>query len=62
MKELPPDVHAALVKRLGRFILDGALRRAAERERAIAAAPAENDAPPAGVPAAVASPARRRAT
>lgn len=61
MKELPPDVHAALVKRLGRFILDGALRRAAERERAIAAAPAENDAPAAS-PVGVASPARRRST
>lgn len=31
--ELPPDVQAALVKRLGRFILDGAIRRAVERER-----------------------------
>lgn len=61
MKDLPPDKHAALVKRLARCIFDSLVREAEERDRAIAGAPAENDAP-AAAPVGVASPARRRST
>lgn len=44
---LPPDVHRALIERLGRCVL-AQLRAEEERERAVlGAAPAANDSAPA---------------